>query len=72
MGWNGCDAVGEVLREGDEVKFLKVSDTGLEVGDVGVVHILEPLTYDGFANRQVYVKIGKDFWWMNHKWLLKV
>lgn len=73
MGWVGCDAVGEVLREWDEVKVLK-SPAGeyLPVGAVGVIAKLEPLGYSGSANRQVMIKTTDDYFWMNHKWLLKV
>lgn len=73
MGWDGKDAVGEVLREGDEVKVLK-SPVGeyLPVGAVGVIGKLEPLDYSGSANRQVRVETTDDFFWMNHKWLMKV
>ena len=73
MGWDGCDAVGEVLVKGDEVKVLKSpTEDYLPVGDVCIIGKLEPLNYSGFANRQVMVKTTDDFWWMNHRWLLKV
>lgn len=73
MGWDGCDAVGEVLREGVEVKVLKSPEEEyLPVGTVAIIGELEPLGYSGSANRQVRVETTDDFWWMNHKWLLKV
>lgn len=73
MGWDGKDAVGEVLREGAEVKVLKnPTEKNLPVGTVGIIGKLEPLDYSGLANRQVLINTTDDFGWMNHKWLLKV
>lgn len=73
MGWDGCDAVGEVLCEGDEVKVLKSPrEESLPVGTVGIIGKLEPLDYSGSANRQVMIKTTDDFWWMNNKGLLKI
>lgn len=73
MGWDGCDAVGEVLREGDEVKVLKTPvEEYLSVGAVGIIDQLEPLAYGGLEDCQVMVKTTDDYFWMNHKWLLKV
>ena len=73
MGWDGCDAAGEVLCEGDEVKVLKSPmEEHLPVGTVSIIGKLEPLNYSGSANRQVMVKTTDDDFWMNHKWLLKV
>lgn len=77
MGWDGCDAVGEVLREGDLVKILRTQEchTDKYVGDVRQVHTLEPLDYDGFSELQVLVDFGGDVevsGWVNHMWVLKV
>ena len=73
MGWDGCDVVGEVLCEGDEVKVLKSpEEEHLPLGTVCIIGTLEPLDYDGWSERQVMIKTTDDFWWMNNKWLLKV
>ena len=74
MGWDGCDAAGEVLCEGDEVKVMNghYESEGLPVGSVARVRRLEPLSYNGNANRQIYVHVASRYFWLNHKWVLTI
>jgi hypothetical protein len=74
MGWNGCDAAGEVLRVGDSVKVINdyYVDNSLPVGSVVHILKLEPLSYEGFSGRQVYVSTDRERYWLNHKWVLNI